>query len=169
MNTQITLDHIKAILFRAASLNDALAQLDSLGVSYRGETAYVIDAFGVTFWPARTRLSGNRPLFVMVDSENVRDTTEEHLAVLAQLQGSELVTEVPAATFPVAAEHPFCKVDSACSYRNCSATCPVITKQFTASVDNRKSMLYGFRLEFARTLLRNERRLKSSQAEGYQL
>lgn len=106
MNTQITLDHIKAILFRATSLNEALAQLDSLGVSYRGETAYVIDAFGVTFWPARTRLSGNRPLFVMVDSENVRDTTEEHLAVLAQLQGPELVTEVPAATFPVAAEHP---------------------------------------------------------------
>lgn len=106
MNTQITLDHIKAILFRAASLNDALAQLDSLGVSYRGETAYVIDAFGVTFWPARIRLSGNRPLFVTVDSENVRDTTDAHLAVLAQLQAPELVTEVPAATFPAAAEYP---------------------------------------------------------------
>ena len=152
MNTQITLDHIKAILFRATSLNEALAQLYSLGVSYRGQTAYVIDAFGVTFWPARTRLSGNRPLFVMVDSENVRDTTEEHLAVLAQLQAPELVTEVPAATFPVAAEHPEIEVPTA------SAGKPRFN-YFKVYV----------KTGVLREMLRNERRLKRSMAEGYQL
>lgn len=171
-NTHVTLDQIKALLFKAASLNDALDALDANGISYRGEICYVIDSHGVMFWKARRYAF---PLVISIDSENQCDTLAQYSAALQSAQA--LSPEVPATDSPESIapfspelpEHPFCKVDSACSYRNCSATCPVITKQSTASVDNRKSMLYGFRLEFARTLLRNERRLKRSQAEGYQL
>jgi len=227
-NTHVTLDHIKALLFKAATLDEALDALDANGISYRGEICYVIDSHGVMFWKARRYAF---PLVISIDSENQCDTLAQYSAALQSAQA--LSPEVPATDSPESIapflnscphcfslaldtehtehdtvlysvckdcdfawfhdlqfhfvpnpdalstasvdfspelpEHPFCKVDGACSYRNCSATCPVITKQSTASVDNRKSMLYGFRLEFARTLLRNERRLKRSQAEGYQL
>lgn len=168
MNTSTELDLIKTILFNAANISDALTRLDDCGISYRSSDTidfYTIEQHNISFWKAR---SNKCPIAVLIN--DVFADYDDRKPFFAQQASPELAPEVPAAaSSDESAEHPFCKIDSACSFRNCSTTCPVITEQATESVNNRKSMLYGFRLEFARAVLRTERRLKRSQAAGYQL
>lgn len=149
-NTHVTLDQIKALLFKAATLDEALDALDANGISYRGEICYVIDSHGVMFWKARRYAF---PLVISIDSENQCDTLAQYSAALQSAQA--LSPEVPATDSPESIA-PFSPE----------------TEQSTVSVDNSRRFDYVktyVKSGLLRDMLRNERRLKRSMAEGYQL
>lgn len=142
-----TLDDIKRSLFSASDLSDALAKLDTLGVSYREcavcENTYHLIVEDVTFWAARKTAAF--PLHVCIGDTIA--TAEYREAFFAQQQ-PELSKSVPAHDSPVAAEQP------------------VIPEQSTETVDNKQlADIANALLKHAVTkaLLRVERSIRMGQ------
>lgn len=192
MNTQITLDQLKALLFSAKSFSEALDILDAHAISYRGEICTVIDSHGVMFWKSR---NSRLPICVMIDAEKASETVSQHAAALQSAQA--LSTEVPSTDSPESIAPLFNSCPQCMSenvetqftgtenlYFSWCTDCEydwhhdhqfnvVINPDAlsTASVDKPRVDYVKIYIEsgLLREMLRNERRLKRSLAEGYQL
>ena len=189
MNTSNELDLIKTILFNALNIADALTRLDDCGIVYRASDTidfYTIVDHNVSFWKAR---SNKCPAAVLINDKCF--DYDDRKPFFAQQASSELASQVPAAASPdeSAEQLSFCQFchktnldtsegckapqvfspavgDWVCCYTNMAET-----EQSTASVDNpRFDYVKSYvKTGFLREILRTERRLKRSQAAGYQL
>lgn len=140
MNNELTL--IKVVLFNAQTIDEALCRFDELGISYRESDTvdmFFIDAHNIQFWTSR---SNKCPITVLID--NHLACYDDRVTFLAQQQEPGFTPEVPANVSPATvAEHPTLKVRI---YARFYPKLPVV-----------------------RHIIREERRLKRSQAEGFQL
>lgn len=189
MNTSTTLDQIKTILFNALNIADALTRLDDCGIAYRASDTidfYTIVDHNVSFWKAR---SNKCPVAVLINDKCF--DYDDRKPFLAQQASPELASEVPAAASSgdSAEQLSFCQFchktnldtseackapevfspavgDWVCCYTNMTET-----EQSTASVDKPRFDYVKSYLKtgLLRNILRTERRLKRSRAEGYQL
>ena len=140
MNNELTL--IKTVLFNAQTIDEALCRFDELGISYReSETVdmFFIDDHNIQFWTSR---SNKCPITVLID--NHLACYDDRVTFLAQQQEPGFTPEVPAnVSLATVAEHLLPK--------------------------SRFYPKFPITLPLVRHIIREERRLKRSQAEGFQL
>lgn len=151
------LNLIKTVLFNAADLNEALTRLDELGIIYReSETVdmWFIDSHNIQFWPSR---SARCPLAVCIN--NSLQTFDDRLSFLADQQETG-ETSVPAAS-PDAGQRLVSDADKAeiAWESHSNSLFEVSHRQFYPKIPLADLMQL-------RANLREERRLKRSQAKG---
>lgn len=182
MNTSNELDLIKTILFNATNIADALTRLDDNGISYRASDTidfYTLVDHNVSFWKAR---SNKCPVAVLINDQCF--DYDDRKPFFAQQASPELAPEVPAAASPdESAEQLSCHNCGAIELTSlpsleklylctiCFCQFSTETEQSTASVDKpRFDYVKSYvKTGLLRNILRTERRLKRSQAAGYQL
>ena len=140
------LNLIKTVLFNAADLNEALTRLTELGIKYRSctftDNGYHVNGHDITFWPTK---SLRCPLAVCING-NLFDYDDRRSFLAGQCETVE--TPVPAASPDTTGQRPIYGV-----------------VDFDLS-GNVTTKLFVPKLSQVRNSIRQERRLKRSQAKG---